>query len=178
MWNISFVSLVFNSIFRKEKLMTEKDKFGNGKLALPPTHKDYAQYLFWFHFSNGTFQPHLLRLISLNNVAPTNPQTISAASRLQDLLKFMDERLQNNTWLAGEEFTAADIMTVFSLTTMRAFIGYELKGFDGILGYLERVRGREGFKKARGKADPDLKWMGGAEKPESYFAGLKKAGKV
>lgn len=117
-------------------------------------------------------------MITLNNVAPTNPQTISATSRLQDLLKFMDERLQNNTWLAGDEFTAADIMTIFSLTTMRAFIGYELTGFEAILGYLERVREREGYKRQRKGADPDMKWMGGAEKPESFFEGLKKAGKI
>lgn len=69
-------------------------------------------------------------------------------------------------------------MIVFSLTTMRAFYGFELTRYEGILGYLERVRGREGYKRQRKGADPDMKWMGEAEKPESFFEGLKKAGKI
>ena len=31
-------------------------KYGNGRLALPPSNPDYAQYLFWFHFANATLQ--------------------------------------------------------------------------------------------------------------------------
>ncbi|CAG8979379.1 hypothetical protein HYALB_00002505 [Hymenoscyphus albidus] len=153
-------------------------KYGKGRLVLPPTHKDYASYLFWFHFTNGTLQPHLGLQLMLSITAPSNPQTSSMVARLQDLLKLIDERLQKNTWLAGEDFTAADVMIVFSLTTMRTFVGFELKGFEGILGYLERVRAREGFKRARGKADPDLEWMGGAEKPASIFESLKREGKI
>ena len=31
-------------------------KYGNGRLALRPDHPDFAQFLYWFHFANGTLQ--------------------------------------------------------------------------------------------------------------------------
>ena len=31
--------------------------YGNGRLAFPPSHKNYADYLYWFHFANGTLTP-------------------------------------------------------------------------------------------------------------------------
>jgi len=89
------------------------------------------------------------------------------------MLKFMDARLKENMWLAGEEFTAADIMTVFTLTAFRTFYGYELTGYEGILVYLQRVVGREGYKKARAKADPELELMVEGKEPRSFVEKLK-----
>ena len=34
-------------------------KYGNGRLALSSSHPDFAAFLYWFHFANGTFQKHL-----------------------------------------------------------------------------------------------------------------------
>jgi glutathione S-transferase len=30
-------------------------KYGNDRLILGPSHKNFADYLYWFHYSNGTF---------------------------------------------------------------------------------------------------------------------------
>jgi glutathione S-transferase len=79
--------------------------------------------------------------------------------------------------LAGEEFTVADVTIIFSLTTMRTFYPYELEGYQGILGYLERVVGREGYKRARAKGDPGLELMIGGKPPISFVERLKVAGK-
>ena len=94
------------------------------------------------------------------------------------MLKLLDDRLKANEYLAGEEFTAADVMIVFSLTTMRAFYGYELVGYEGILGYLKRVTGREGYLKARAKADEGLELMIGGEKPRGFVERLKAVRKI
>jgi len=152
--------------------------YGNGKLALPPTHKNYADYLYWFHFANGTLQPHVLNILSISRVDPAAARSTRLAGRLGEMLKFMDARLKENMWLAGEEFTAADIMTVFTLTTFRTFYGYELTGYEGILAYLQRVVGREGYKKARAKADPELELMVEGKAPRSFVEKLKAEGKL
>lgn len=94
------------------------------------------------------------------------------------MLALIDERLRQHTWLAGEDFTAADIMIVFTLTTMRTFFGYELTRYEGILGYLQRVVKREGYQKARAKGDPDLELMVGPEKPLAFVEKLKRAGRM
>src|SRR3954452_66527 len=32
-------------------------KYGNGRLTLKPDHPDFASYLYWLHFANGSLQP-------------------------------------------------------------------------------------------------------------------------
>lgn len=153
-------------------------KYGNGKLALPPSHKNYADYLYWFHFSNGTLQPVTLTMLQLSHLNPPAPHVERQTERLGKMLGFINARLLENKWLAGDEFTAADIMTVFTLTTMRTFYPFDLTGYQGILAYLERVVQREGYKKARAKADPELELMIDAKPPPSFIEKLKAAGKI
>jgi glutathione S-transferase len=59
-------------------------------------------------------------------------------------------------YFAGREFTAADIMSVFSLTTMRLFQPVDLRPYPGILTYLQRIGGRPAYRRAMAKGDPDL----------------------
>jgi glutathione S-transferase len=64
-------------------------------------------------------------------------------ARFRNVLVLLDSRLEQARWFAGDEFTTADIMSVFSLTTMRTFVPFGLSGYPYILGYLRRVmRGR------------------------------------
>jgi glutathione S-transferase len=118
-------------------------------------------------------------MLQLSRLDPSmdNPAASRVRERFGKLLSVMDARLAGNAWLAGEEFTAADIMTVFTLTTMRAFYPFELSGCKGILGYLERVVKREGFRKARAKADPELELMIEGKAPRSFAERLKAEGK-
>ncbi|KAI0129790.1 putative glutathione S-transferase [Xylariales sp. AK1849] len=151
---------------------------GGGKLALPPSHKSYADYLYWFHFSNGTLQPMVMLLMMASRLESPPPQAGGAGERLSAMLKLMNERLTDNKWLAGDEFTAADIMTIFTLTTMRAFFPIDLTEYQGILAYLKRVTDREGYRKARAKADPELELMIEGKPPHSFLESLKAAGKI
>jgi glutathione S-transferase len=86
------------------------------------------------------------------------------------MLAFMDGRLANVPWLAGEEFSLADIMVVCCLTTMRCFHQYELGDYKNILSYLKRVSQREGYRRAKEKGDPelDIALLAGAASPPLY----------
>jgi glutathione S-transferase len=119
-------------------------KHGGGRLALKPEHPDYAQYLFWFHFANASLQPVMGRnmIVQRLNVPEDHPVAKGQRERLDRALRAVDARLEKNQWLAGEEFTAADIMTVFSLTTMREFVRVEIGGLGNIFEYLQRVIAR------------------------------------
>lgn len=59
-------------------------------------------------------------------------------------------------FLAGQELTAADIMIVFSLTTMRCYFPYDLGDYSNILTYLKRVSSGDAYQRAKQKGDPDL----------------------
>ena len=133
-------------------------KHGGGRLALKPAHPDYAQYLFWFHFANASLQPVMGRnmIIKRLPVPEDNPVVMGTRERLERALKAVDDRLANKQWLAGSEFTAADIMSVFSLTTMRIFMPVELGAYKNILAYLHRVGERPAYQQAMKKGDPHL----------------------
>jgi glutathione S-transferase len=136
-------------------------KYGNGRLALAPSHPDYAKYLFWFHFANATLQPLMGRNMALRRlpVPADNAFALGTRARLDRALDAMESRLLGNDWLAGKEFTAADIMTVFTLTTMRIFMPLDLSPYPGILAYLQRVGARDAYRRAMKKGDPDMEPM-------------------
>ena len=133
-------------------------KYGGGRLALGPTHPDFAQYLYWFHFANANFQSHMGRNMMMRrlNLPADNPTMAGTVGRLDRVLNLVEARLGEAQYLAGAEFTAADIMIVFSLTTMRIFLPLDLAPFGNILAYLQRIGGRPAYQRAMQKGDPDL----------------------
>jgi glutathione S-transferase len=133
-------------------------KYGNGRLALPSDHPDFAQYLFWFHYANGTLQLQMMRnfLLRRAGVADDNPARRLVADRLERNLKLVETRLSVADYFSGREFTAADIMAVFSLTTMRSFFPLDLTPYPHTLAYLKRIGGREAYQRAMKKGDPEL----------------------
>lgn len=69
----------------------------------------------------------------------------------------MNERLLSNPWLAGDEFTAADVMTGWCLTTMRKFEPVDLTDFEGVQAWVARFGERQAYRTAMGKSDPDIR---------------------
>ncbi len=133
-------------------------KHGGGRLKLGPDHPDYAAFLYWFHWSNGNLQPVMGRLMMLTraNLPMEHPVRASAQGRLDRLMSLIEARLGEATYLAGSEFTAADIMSVFSLTTMRLFQPVDLALYPSIRAYLQRIGERPAYRRAMAKGDPDL----------------------
>lgn len=133
-------------------------KHGGGRLKLGPDHPDYAAFLYWFHWSNGNLQPVMGRLMMLTraNLPMEHPVRASAQGRLDRLMSLIEARLGEATYLAGSEFTAADIMSVFSLTTMRLFQPVDLEPYPSIRAYLQRIGERPAYRRAMAKGDPDL----------------------
>jgi glutathione S-transferase len=131
-------------------------KHGGGRLALGPSHPDFAQYLYWFHFANGNLQPNMGRNMVLGrlDLAPDHPVVVAMRGRLERALALVEARLAAAPYLAGSEFTAADIMTVFSLTTMRLFLPLDLAPYPAILAYLQRIGARPAYRRAMEKGDP------------------------
>ncbi|KGQ04882.1 Glutathione S-transferase 3 [Beauveria bassiana D1-5] len=128
-------------------------RHGAGRLFVAPSAPGYADFLYWWHWSNGTF----------------SARRLPRHEKLGRALKALDEQLSRNDYIAGPELTAADIMTVFSLTTMRHFSPYSLAEYPNILKYLERIGKREAYRTAMAKSDPDMKLALGAESPKSLL---------
>jgi len=145
-------------------------KSGDTKLTKKYGDRGYADYVYWFHYANGGLQPAMMgEMFLMHSVLPEDDPTRAwVHQRLVDALKHIDEQLRDNKWLAGEDFTAADVMTVYSLTTQRYFgpnISYS--EFPNIGRYLGDIAQRPGYKKAMEKGDPEMKLLVGVEGPET-----------
>lgn len=133
-------------------------RHGNGRLSVPKDDPAFADYLYWFHFANGTLQPGFMRLMISSRFNPPedHPALKLGQQRMQRILAMMDARLAQVPYLAGDQLTAADIMTVFSLTTMRHFQPYDLSPYPNILRYLARIGARPAYQRAMQKGDPEM----------------------
>ena len=133
-------------------------KYGGGRLARGPADPDFADYLYWYHFANASLQPVMGRNMILRRLKlpADSPVLVSTLERLDRALRFTDTRLADNDFLAGKELTAADIMAVFTLTTMRYFMPVELGPYPHVLAYLQRIAQREAYQRAMRKGDPGM----------------------
>jgi glutathione S-transferase len=133
-------------------------RHGGGAMKPGPGHPDFAAFLYWFHFANGTLQPAMLRMLTVSRAQPdaNHPAVAATRARLDRIFALLEERLAEVPYLAGDEFTAADIMSVFSLTTMRLFLPVALAPYPHIRAYLRRIGERPAYRRAMAKGDPDL----------------------
>jgi len=133
-------------------------KYGNGRLTRNSDKSDFAQYLYWYHFANGTLQANMGRNMILNRLklADDNPILLASKARVDRAFDLIDARTREAEYLAGTEFTSADIMMGFSLTTMRYFLPYDLGRCPNIVNYLARIGGRPAYRRAMEKGDPGM----------------------
>ncbi|KJY02404.1 hypothetical protein TI39_contig54g00013 [Zymoseptoria brevis] len=104
-------------------------------------------------------QANFVTSMFVNNsgLAPDHPMQHFADQRLEAGLKLMDDRLKENKWLAGEEFTAADVMSVFSVTTQRYFGPQgQLSSVSGHSAVVEGLLGTAGSLLAVGGVTSDI----------------------
>ncbi len=133
-------------------------KYAGGRLTLGPEHPDFANYLYWFHFANGTLQAALGRSLMLSRLklSDDDPVLAMAKARLDNAFNLVEARTREAEYFAGKEFTAADIMMGISLTTMRYFMPYDYARLPNLRAYLKRIGSRPAYQRAMAKGDPGM----------------------
>ncbi len=76
---------------------------GRGRLAVRPDQPGFADYLYWFHFANGTLQPVILQVRYLERVDPSESNALlqAAKARFNLIFSTVDKRLAEAPYLAG-----------------------------------------------------------------------------
>ena len=132
-------------------------RYGGGRLVVGPQAPNFPDYLYWLHFGNGFFVPSAMMSIVASRLASSNQQAAQAfAGRLELSYRLCEERLGKVPYFAGSEFTVADIMMVFPLTTMRAATARSLDTSPNLRAYLKRVGERPAYQRAMKKGDPQM----------------------
>lgn len=153
-------------------------KYGGGRLWRTPTQADYADFLEWFHFSNATLQAGNMRAMLMGVAVPAEQQDGMifqfVQARAQSALAMVEERLKaTGKYLAGDELSAADIMTMYSLSTNRGFRPVDLGPYPSVLAYLARVGERPAYRRAIEKGTPGMQPMLGATVERFDFSAVK-----
>jgi glutathione S-transferase len=131
-------------------------RYGHGRLVPGRDDPDFADHLFWFHWSNATFMTTLMMQLVLQGSAG-NPGAGFVEERSRRCWAMMEQRLREMPFFGGRNLSTADIMLVYCLTTSRAFRGTSLEGFPNVQAYLTRIGGRPAYQRAMAKAEPGMK---------------------
>lgn len=150
------------------------ETYGSGKLTTPVGQPGFVDYIYWFNYCSGSLQPALntAMLVRMADLPPDDFLPKLSANSVQDALSHVNDRLSSHKWLAGEDFTAADIMMMFSLSTGRYWSGTSLKGYDHILRWLRDVAARPAYVRAMEKGDPEMQPLLSADGPEKTLIEL------
>ncbi|WP_165491060.1 glutathione S-transferase family protein [Lichenihabitans psoromatis] len=129
-----------------------------GRMAVGPEAPNFADYLFWLHFAEGSFASQLLREWYLDLLMPdadNNPIVSRVHADSQAQLDFVEARLGVVPYFAGFDFTAADIMMAFPFTTMQRFKQLDLSDRPNIRAYVNRISNRPAYRTAMAAAEPE-----------------------
>ena len=129
-------------------------RYGEGRLVPAPDDPDFADHLFWFHWSNGTFMTTLMMQLVLAGGGEGNPAAVFVTDRSRRGWAMVEERLGQAPFFGGKTLTTADIMMVYCLTTSRAFRGTSIAEFPNLKAYLARIAERPAYRRAMEKAEP------------------------
>ena len=131
-------------------------RYGDGRLTPTADNPDFADHLFWYHWSNGTFMTTLMMQLVLASGEGENPASAFVNDRSRRAWQMMEQRLGETPFFGGQQLTTADIMLVYCLTTSRAFRGTSIADFPNVKTYLARIGARPAYQRAMAKAEPDM----------------------
>ncbi|BAZ17789.1 putative glutathione S-transferase [Calothrix sp. NIES-4071] len=133
-------------------------RYGNGHLTIPVNSPQFPDYLYWFHYANGSLMAQIgVNWIATMTATPGNssPLLSSLSERLERRIQIVEDHLEKATYFAGTEFTAADIMMHFPFGTMKMFYNVGLDNRPNIKAWLARISERAGYQRAMKAAGHD-----------------------
>jgi glutathione S-transferase len=131
-------------------------RHGDGRLTPGPDDADFADHLFWFHWSNATFMTTRMMQLVLSLGAEGNLAKGFVEDRSRRGWEMIEQRLGQTPFFGGAKLTTADIMMVYGLTTGRMMGGVSIAGFPNLRAYLQRIGQREAYQRAMAKAEPGM----------------------
>lgn len=145
-------------------LETLIERFGAGTaLQAPvPGTAEAAAFRYWMHFAEGSAMPPLLMKLVFDRVASgpmpffVRPIARGIATRVLDFLvwpnlrrhlDFMETSLQTQSWFAGEQFSAADVMMSFPVEASAQRAGLDASR-PKLWDWLQRIHARPAYQRA------------------------------
>jgi glutathione S-transferase len=132
-------------------------RHGGGRLGFPVSSPDYARYLQWMHFAEGSAMTQGLIELFFSGFVPVDqsaPMVVAFKARTPEMLHFIDRELARSHYFVGNDFTAADLMMNFFFGMLVKFLQYDFSPYPNIQKHMELIAARPAYKKAMALADP------------------------
>ena len=134
------------------------NRHGGGRLGVPVSSPDYARYLQWMHFAEGSAMTQFIVTLFFSGFIPgvdqSQPMVQKFKARTPEMLQFLDSELARTSYFVGNSFTAADLMMNFPFGMLTKFAQYDLSPYPNIVKHLAVIGERPAYKKAMALADP------------------------
>jgi glutathione S-transferase len=138
------------------------DAHGAGRLRPPAGTPERRRFTYWLHFAEGSAMPPLLMKLVFDKVrsapvpffikpilkgitAKVNSSFLDP--NIQRQLDFIEAELATRPWLAGAEFSAADIQMSFPLEAAAARAGLN-ESRPKLMDWLRRIHARPAYQRA------------------------------
>lgn len=124
------------------------ERYGEGRLAPKLGTPEHIRYLYWMHFAEGTMMLHLVSRLYMTRVgeaAKTMQGRIEVM--INNELNLVQEELGRSAYLAGNEFSAADIQMAFPLE-FAAYAKLVGEQHGRVREYLKRIQARPAYRRA------------------------------
>lgn len=143
------------------------DHYGDGRLRPARAAPDYERYRYWLHAAEGSYMPPLVLMLMLNRMetAPMPFFVKPIARRLtkavrdgyldhtaKALFDYLHTELGRSAWLAGDEFSAADIIMSFPLEGIAA--RGDISPYPRFAAFLKRIHARPAYQRALERGGP------------------------
>jgi len=125
-------------------------RYGPSPLAPAPQDPAYGPYLQFMHLGEAGLTMPLYMAFVERLIAPEGV-SVETGTRLgqeifESRLGHVTRRLEKSPYMAGDNFTAADISITYALDFARRNVGLTLGAPE--MAYLARTKGRDGYKRA------------------------------
>lgn len=144
------------------------DAYGQGRLAPPKGTDEYRRYKYWLHAAEGSYMPPLVMALFLSRMETAKmpffakPIAKKLTQGVRDaylahttkaLFDYLDAELGRSEWVAGQDFTAADIIMSFPAEASLQRID-AAKSSKRLKSYVDRLHARPAYKRALEKGGP------------------------
>ena len=116
-------------------------RYGHGRLQPEISSPNYAQYLQWIHYAEGSAMGAFVMKYIVEGKAVAYCQ-----SQFDLHINYIENSLNSKKWFLGDTFTAADIMMSFVLQFSLLFI--EKDQFPNIRRFVSQVESHPSYRKA------------------------------
>jgi len=130
--------------------------YGATTLAPAPGSREYAWYLEWLHFAEGSAMSGALMELILQLSDAASPRAAHQHQRNAAMLTFVDSVLAERSYFAGDQFTTADIMMEFDFAFMERSLDLDRALYPNIGRWLDLVRQRPAYSRAMAVAGPQV----------------------